>query len=113
MLRVPTDKRTERRRVLLHDQRDLGVLERHALLHSGEQIPHGGSWQSRLVAAAGNDADPIAAGEMHVQRMKRRGREVEAENPADLEDVDNAGEAARIAGQTVEGAAVHAVIDVV
>src|SRR5437870_128556 len=74
MLRVPTDKRAERRRVLLDDERDFGVLERQALFHSGKQLLHGGSRQSRLIVGAGNDADTIAAREMDIQRMERHPR---------------------------------------
>lgn len=44
---------------------------------------------------------------MDEQRVKSRRREVEAQDPADVENVENAGDATRIARQSIERAAAH------
>ncbi len=112
MLRVPTDKRAQSRCMLTHDEGDLGVFQRHPFLHSGQQFLRGWSRKSRFIVAARHDRHAISAGKMHVQRMKRSSREIEAENAADLQDVDHAGDATAVPGQPVECAAIHSIVDV-
>lgn len=113
MLRVPGDERLEARRVLLGGERNLGILECKPMLHLGEDISRRGRWKPRVVAAGRNDRHPVALGEVHVQCVQCRRGEVETQDAADLEHVQNARDSAPTSGQPIERAPIRSVVGVI